>query len=57
MKGGEAPVKLLEFPRDQRERFIASVTNGKNSMPPWRGLLAPEEIAALWAYVLAGEKD
>jgi mono/diheme cytochrome c family protein len=32
------------------------VTNGKNSMPPWGGLLKPEEIEELWAYVVAGEK-
>jgi len=25
-------------------------------MPPWAGLLKPEEIEALWAYVVAGEK-
>jgi hypothetical protein len=26
-------------------------------MPPWGGLLQPEEIEALWAYVVAGEKQ
>ena len=25
---------LKEFPRDQRSRFIDSVTNGKSQMPP-----------------------
>ena len=48
---------LKEFPRDQRSRFINSVTNGKNAMPPWRGQLKPEEIEALWAYVYTGEKN
>jgi mono/diheme cytochrome c family protein len=47
---------LRTFPPDQHDRFINSVTNGKNSMPPWGGLLKPEEIEALWAYVIAGEK-
>ena len=47
---------LRKFPPDQRSRFINSVTNGKNQMPPWRGQLKPEEIEALWAYVVAGEK-
>ena len=46
---------LKAFPPDQRSRFINSVTNGKNAMPPWRGQLQPEDIAALWAYVMAGE--
>ena len=47
---------LRTFPHDQHSRFVNSVTNGKNSMPPWGGLLKPEEIEDLWAYVVAGEK-
>jgi mono/diheme cytochrome c family protein len=47
---------LRTFPQDQHSRFVSSVTNGKNSMPPWGGLLKPEEIEDLWAYVVAGEK-
>ena len=47
---------LREFPKDQRSRFINSVTNGKNAMPPWRGQLKHDDIEALWAYVSAGEK-
>ena len=47
---------LRTFPPDQHDRFVNSVTHGKNSMPPWGGLLKPEEIEALWAYVVAGEK-
>jgi mono/diheme cytochrome c family protein len=47
---------LRTFPRDQHSRFVNSVTNGKDSMPPWGALLKPEEIEDLWAYVVAGEK-
>ena len=47
---------LKKFPPGERARFINSVTNGKNAMPPWRGQLQPEDIEALWAYVVAGEK-
>ena len=47
---------LKTFPSDQRARFINSVTNGKNAMPPWRGQLKPNDIEALWSYVVAGEK-
>ncbi|MEQ1776835.1 MAG: cytochrome c [Burkholderiales bacterium] len=47
---------LRIFPRDQKERFITSVAKGKNQMPPWGGLLSADEIEALWAYVIAGEK-
>ena len=47
---------LKTFPLDQHSRFVNSVTNGKNAMPPWRGQLKPEDIEALWSYVVAGEK-
>jgi mono/diheme cytochrome c family protein len=47
---------LRIFPADQRNRFFYSVTNGKNGMPPWGGLFNKEEIATIWAYVMAGEK-
>ena len=47
---------LRTFPPDQKSRFLNSVTNGKSSMPPWGGLFSAEEIEALWAYVMAGEK-
>jgi mono/diheme cytochrome c family protein len=47
---------LRKFPRDQRGRFVSSVMKGKNQMPPWGDLFKPEEIDALWAYVMAGEK-
>jgi mono/diheme cytochrome c family protein len=26
-------------------------------MPPWGDLLTPEDIDALWAYVMVGEKQ
>ncbi len=48
---------LKKFPPDGRSRFINSVTNGKNSMPPWRGQLKPDDIEALWSYVSTGEKN
>ena len=47
---------LRKFPRDQRERFVTSVLRGKNQMPPWGDILTPEEVEALWGYVVAGEK-
>lgn len=47
---------LRRFPHDQHDRFVASVTHGKNSMPPWGDLLTPQQVEALWAYVVAGEK-
>ena len=47
---------LKTFPADQYKRFVNSVINGKNAMPPWRNVLTPEDIEALWSYVVAGEK-
>jgi mono/diheme cytochrome c family protein len=47
---------LRVFPRDQKSRFIILVAKGKNNMPPWGDVLKPEDIEALWAYVVAGER-
>ena len=55
MLGGEWAIDLRTFPRDERSRFFHSVTNGKNAMPPWGDILSQQDIAALWAYVVAGE--
>jgi len=48
-------IDLKTFPVDEQTRFVNSVTNGKNSMPPWGDVFSSEEILALWAYVVAGE--
>ena len=48
---------LRKFPHDEKNRFVTSVKQGKNSMPPWGDLFKPDEIDALWAYVMAGEKN
>jgi mono/diheme cytochrome c family protein len=52
--GEEMAFDLRKFPHDQHDRFVASVTRGKNAMPPWGDLLKMDEIEALWAYVLTG---
>jgi len=55
MRDPDAAFDLRQFPPDQHERFVNSVTRGKNKMPPWGDLFKAEEIEALWAYVMAGE--
>src|SRR5690349_17597621 len=35
---------LKTFPPDAKNRFVNSVTRGKNSMPPWGDLLKPDDI-------------
>jgi mono/diheme cytochrome c family protein len=56
MKNPEWAIDLATIPKDDRARFIQSVTNGKNNMPPWGDVLKPDEIAALYAYFSQGEK-
>ena len=51
-----AAFNLRKFPPDQHERFVNSVTRGKNQMPPWGDFFKPEQLEALWAYVMAGER-
>ena len=55
MQNPESAFDLSKFPPDQHERFISSVTRGKNQMPPWGDLLSAADVEALWAYVMAGE--
>jgi mono/diheme cytochrome c family protein len=55
MANPEGASDLRKFPPDQRERFITSVSKGKNAMPPWGDVLKPAEIEALWAYVAGGK--
>ncbi len=38
---------------DEHDRFVQSVTNGKDNMPSWYGVLKPEDIDAIWAYIRA----
>jgi len=56
MKNPEWAIDLATIPKDDRQRFVQSVTNGKGNMPPWGDVLKPGEIAALWAYFSTGEK-
>ncbi len=54
---GTSSFDLRMFPREDRDRFVGSVTHGKNSMPAWGDMLQPDEIEVLWAYVRAGGKS
>ena len=47
---------LRKFPPDEKTRFVNVLMRGKNAMPPLGGLFGADEIDALWAYVVAGEK-
>ncbi|HMH17474.1 MAG TPA: cytochrome c [Burkholderiales bacterium] len=45
---------LRKFPREDHARFVDTVTYGVRNMPPWEDVLKPDDIEALWAYVLTG---
>jgi len=57
MRDPESAFDLRKFPHDQHDRFVTSVTRGKNQMPPWGDMLKPDELEALWAYVMSGDKE
>lgn len=56
MLDSQGPLGLRKFPPEEKARFVTSVVKGKNQMPPYGNLFKAEEIDALWAYVIAGEK-
>jgi mono/diheme cytochrome c family protein len=56
MQDPESAFDLRKFPPGEHDRFVRSVTNGKNQMPPWGDMLKGDELEALWAYVTTGEK-
>jgi len=57
LNGAEMAFDLRKFPPGQRERFVTSVTRGKNQMPPWGDFFKPDQLDMLWAYISAGEKN
>ena len=57
LDGTEMAFDLRKFPPGQRERFVTSVTRGKNQMPPWGDFFKPDQLDALWAFVSAGERN
>jgi alcohol dehydrogenase (cytochrome c) len=56
LTSGTVAFDLRKFPRNDKARFLNSVTNGKGGMPPWKGMLSEEQIDQLWEYVLTGGK-
>lgn len=44
---------LRRLHADEWPRFESSVLNGKNQMPPWRGVLDARQLDQLWHYIRA----
>ena len=42
---------LRTFPKDDKSRFVDSVMHGKRQMPAWEGIVKPDQIDAIWAYI------
>ena len=57
MRNPQWAIDLKKFPRDEHSRFVELVAFGKRNMPPWEDVLNPDDIEALWSYVVAGEPD
>ena len=53
---GTSSFNLKKFPKDQKQRFIESVTNGKDFMPALGAVFDAEEIEQLWIYVSQPEQ-
>jgi mono/diheme cytochrome c family protein len=53
LAGNGQAFDLRRLMADERPRFDNSVRNGKNQMPPWKGVLNDEEIDQLWHYIRA----
>ena len=48
---------LKRLKATERPRFENSVLNGKNQMPPWKGVLKDDQIESLWAYIRANANE
>jgi len=48
---------LRRLRTDERPRFENSVTNGKNQMPPWKGVISPDDMDLIWNYLRTNAND
>ena len=54
---GDQLVSTGQFPNlrrltpSDRTKFDSTVRDGRNQMPPWRGVLSDEQIDQIWAYI------
>jgi mono/diheme cytochrome c family protein len=44
---------LRKLKPNEHDRFVESVTSGKDNMPSWYGILKDDEIEAIWSYIRA----
>lgn len=53
---GAASFDLRGFPADDPQRFHEAVMHGRNQMPAHDDILTDEDVAALFAYVVATQQ-
>ena len=49
---GTSSYDLRKWPVENKKCFVSSVMKGKGDMPAWGDILFPEEVDALWVYVI-----
>jgi len=52
VSAGSSSYDLRKWPKNKEQGFYQSVTKGKGDMPAWGDILLPEELKALWHYVV-----
>jgi mono/diheme cytochrome c family protein len=53
----ESAFDLRYLAPSDKQRFVNSVARGKDSMPAWSALLTPQQIEAVWDYVLSRKTE
>lgn len=48
---------LRRLKPEERMRFETAVQNGKNQMPPWKGVVTDAEIEMLWHYIMINRRS
>jgi quinohemoprotein ethanol dehydrogenase len=48
---------LKEQRADGRSRFDQIVMNGRGQMPAWQGIVGPDELDQLWAYIRSRARE
>jgi cytochrome c55X len=51
LRSAGAMPDLRELRQDERAKFDTMVMNGRSQMPAWQGIITPQELDQLWAYV------
>src|SRR5262245_6798963 len=50
---GGVTFDLRRLRPEAHDRFVGSVLDGKRQMPPWRGVLAADQVESIWAFIRA----